>query len=124
MRLWDSTGEYPERPRGVLILVENLPVPFDRRVWQEALALRAAGYTVSVICPRAPDYDRGYEVIDGIHIHRYRPAPEATTPVGYVREYGRALLATFLLTWKVLLTRGFEVIHACNPPDLFFLIGA
>ncbi len=124
MRLWDAAGQYPERSRGVLILVENLPVPFDRRVWQEALALRAAGYTVSVICPRAPDYHAGYEVIDGIHIHRYRPAPEAATPAGYVLEYGNALLATFVLTWKVLLTRGFDVVHACNPPDMFFLIGA
>ena len=124
MRLWGAAAEYPERSRGVLILVENLPVPFDRRVWQEALALRAAGYTVSVICPRAPGYDSGYEVIEGVHIHRYRPAPEAATPVGYVREYGKALLATFVLTWRVLLTRGFDVIHACNPPDLFFLIGA
>ena len=122
MRLWDG-AVYPERPRGVLILVENLPVPFDRRVWQEALALRAAGYTVSVICPRAPEYHAGYEVIDGIHIHRYRPAPEAATAAGYVLEYGNALLATFVLTWKVLLTRGFDVIHACNPPDMFFLIG-
>ena len=124
MRLWDAAGEYAERSRGVLILVENLPVPFDRRVWQEALALRAAGYTVSVICPRTPDYRSGYEVVDGIHIHRYRSAPEAATPAGYVLEYGNALLATFVLTWKVLLTRGFDVIHACNPPDMFFLIGA
>ena len=124
MKLWDAAAEYPERPRGVLILVENLPVPFDRRVWQEALALRAAGYTVSIISPRAPGYDKGYELIDGVHIHRYRPAPEAETARGYLLEYGKALSATFLLTWKVLFARGFDVIHACNPPDLFFLIGA
>jgi glycosyltransferase involved in cell wall biosynthesis len=107
-----------------LILVENLPVPFDRRVWQEALALKAAGYVVSVICPQAPDHEKGYELIDGVHIHRYRPAAEAATPRGYLLEYGKALTATYLLAWKVLLTRGFDVIHACNPPDLFFLIGA
>jgi glycosyltransferase involved in cell wall biosynthesis len=124
MRLWAATAGYPERLRGVLILVENLPVPFDRRVWQEALALRAAGYAVSVICPRAPNYERRHEVIDGIHIYRYRPAPEAATPRGYVLEYGKALLATFVLAFKVLATRGFDVVHACNPPDLFFLIGA
>ena len=125
MRLWnDGIANYPERPRGVLILVENLSVPFDRRVWQEALALKAAGYTVSVICPRGSERDEGYEVLNGVHIHRYRPAREAQTPRGYVLEYGKALLATFLLTWKVFLTRGFDVIHACNPPDLFFLIGA
>ena len=41
----------------VLIIVENLPVPFDRRVWLEATALRNAGYQVSIICPTG----RGYE---------------------------------------------------------------
>jgi len=124
VKLWTTAAHYLERARGVLILVENLPVPFDRRVWQEATALRAAGYTVTVICPRGPGYERGHEVIDGIHIYRYRPAAEAVGLRGYVIEYGTALFATFVLTCKVLVTRGFDVIHACNPPDLFFLIGA
>jgi len=39
------------RQRRVLFLVENLPSPFDRRVWQEVCALRDAGYVVSIICP-------------------------------------------------------------------------
>jgi glycosyltransferase involved in cell wall biosynthesis len=124
VRLWDSGAHYAERPRGVLILVENLPVPFDRRVWQEALTLKGAGYTVSIISPQAPDYEKSYEVIEGVHIHRYRPAPEAASPRGYLLEYGKALTSTFLLAWRVLFSRGFDVIHACNPPDLFFLIGA
>jgi glycosyltransferase involved in cell wall biosynthesis len=124
VKLWATAAHYLERARGVLILVENLPVPFDRRVWQEATALRAAGYTVTVICPRGPGYERGHEVIDGIDIYRYRPAAEAVGPRGYVIEYATALVATFVLTCKVFVTRGFDVIHACNPPDLFFLIGA
>ena len=107
----------------VLILVENLPSPFDRRVWQESTALRDAGYTVSIICPTGKGYDKPYEEIDGIAIHRYRLPVEASGAKGYAIEYSVALLKTFLLCWKVLFTRGFDAIHACNPPDLFFLIG-
>ena len=115
-----ATGE---RRKRVLILVENLSVPFDRRVWQEACALRAAGYAVSVICPKGTADEPSFELIESVHVYRYRPAPEASSAAGYALEYGTALTATFLLSWKVLLTRGFDVIHACNPPDLLFLIG-
>jgi glycosyltransferase involved in cell wall biosynthesis len=108
--------------RRVLILVENLPSPFDRRVWQEATTLRDAGYGVSIICPTGKGYERSYEVIDGIHIWRYRLPTEAQGAAGYVIEYGAALAWTFYLSWKVWLRRGFDVVHACNPPDLFFLI--
>jgi glycosyltransferase involved in cell wall biosynthesis len=110
--------------RRVLILVENLPSPFDRRVWQEALALRDAGYGVSIICPTGRGYDRKHEVIDDIHIWRYALPTEAEGAPGYLIEYGAALLLTFWLSLKVLFTRGFDAVHACNPPDLFFLIGA
>ena len=107
----------------VLILVENLPSPFDRRVWQEATALRDAGYVVSIICPTGKGYEKRYEEIDGIAIHRYRLPVEASGAIGYALEYGIALFWTFVLAWKVFFTRGFDAIHACNPPDLFFLIG-
>jgi glycosyltransferase involved in cell wall biosynthesis len=107
----------------VLILVENLPSPFDRRVWQEAGALRDAGYTVSIICPTGKGYEAKYEEIDGIAIHRYDLPMEAQGAAGYAIEYTAALFWTFVLSWRVFLTRGFDVIHACNPPDLFFLIG-
>ncbi|HEX6004933.1 MAG TPA: glycosyltransferase family 4 protein [Burkholderiales bacterium] len=109
--------------RRVLILVENLPSPFDRRVWQEATALRDAGYTVSIICPTGRGYENRFEAIDGIHIRRYELPLEAEGAKGYAIEYSIALLRTFGLCWTVLFTRGFDVIHACNPPDLFFLIG-
>ena len=109
--------------RKVLILVENLPSPFDRRVWQEANALKDAGYTVSIICPTGKGYESRYEEIDGIAIHRYRLPMEAEGAAGYAIEYSVALFWTFVLAWRVLFTRGFDVIHACNPPDLFFLIG-
>jgi len=110
-------------PRRVLILVENLPSPFDRRVWQEACALRDAGYLVSIICPTGKGCEKKFEAINGIHIYRYKLPVEASGAAGYAVEYALALAWTFLLAWRVLLTRGVDVIHACNPPDLFFLIG-
>jgi glycosyltransferase involved in cell wall biosynthesis len=107
----------------VLILVENLPSPFDRRVWQEAGALRDAGYAVSIICPTGRGCEKKHEVIDDIHIWRYDLPREGTGALGYLVEYGAALFSTFVLSLRVLATRGFDVVHACNPPDLFFLIG-
>ncbi len=111
------------RPRRILILVENLPSPFDRRVWQEACALRDAGYVVSIICPTGHGCERTFEAIDAIHIYRYELPVEASGAAGYAVEYAVALFRTFALAWKVLAERGFDAIHACNPPDLFFLIG-
>jgi glycosyltransferase involved in cell wall biosynthesis len=111
------------RMKRVLFLVENLPSPFDRRVWQEATALAGAGYGVSIICPAGNGCEKHFEEIDGIAIYRYDLAVEASGALGYALEYGLALFWTFVLAWRVLLTRGFDVIHACNPPDLFFLIG-
>ena len=109
--------------RRVLFLVENLPSPFDRRVWQEATALRNAGYTVSIVCPTGRGYEKTFEAIDGIDIWRYRLPVEGEGARGYLLEYASALASAFLLSWRVFLGRGFDVIHACNPPDLFFLIG-
>jgi glycosyltransferase involved in cell wall biosynthesis len=111
------------RQRRVLILVENLPSPFDRRVWQEAGALRDAGYGVSIICPTGKGCEKKHEVLDDIHIWRYDLPREGEGAFGYLLEYSVALCMTFFLSLKVLAKRGFDVIHACNPPDLFFLIG-
>ena len=107
----------------VLILVENLPSPFDRRVWQEATTLRDAGYLVSIICPTGKGYEKKYEQIDGIDIWRYNLPAEAEGALGYAIEYSAALFWTFFLSLKIFFSRGFDVVHACNPPDLFFLIG-
>ena len=116
-------GDQVNGRQSVLILVENLPVPFDGRVWQEACTLRDAGYVVSVICPTGKGHEKRYELLDDIAIHRYRLLLEASGAPGYAVEYGTALFWSFLLSLRVLFTRGFDVIHACNPPDLFFLIG-
>jgi glycosyltransferase involved in cell wall biosynthesis len=111
------------KPRKVLFIVENLPSPFDRRVWQEATTLRDAGYIVSIICPVGKGYEKKFEVVDDIHIYRHTLPLEAEGAVGYLLEYSSALFWEFTLAWKVLLGRGFDAIHACNPPDLIFLVG-
>lgn len=111
------------KKRGVLFIVENLPSPFDRRVWQEATTLSEAGYEVSIICPTGKGYEKKYEVMEGIHIYRHNLPFEAEGALGYALEYAMALFWEFVLAWRVLLTRGFDAIHACNPPDNIFLIG-
>jgi glycosyltransferase involved in cell wall biosynthesis len=109
--------------RRVLIIVENLPSPFDRRVWQEATTLHEAGYTVSIICPTGKGCEQRYEHIDGIHIYRHPLPLEAKGALGYALEYGTALFWEFVLAFRVLRRHGFDVIHACNPPDIIFLVG-
>ncbi|MEW1910376.1 glycosyltransferase family 4 protein [Kitasatospora sp. NPDC085895] len=114
----DATGG-DGRGRRALILVENLSVPFDRRVWQECTTLRDAGWTVDVICPRGSKRDTEPEaVIDGVRIHRYPLRAATGGPAGYLREYGSALWHTARLARRV---GPVDVVHACNPPDLLFL---
>jgi len=107
----------------VCIVVENLPVPTDRRVWCEARALRDAGYNVAVICPKGKNScTASYEILDGIHIYRHR-AWEASTTIGYLLEYSLALALELYLILKVFTRTRFRVLHACNPPDTLFLMG-
>ncbi len=110
--------------RRALILVENLSVPFDRRVWQEARALRDAGWHVVVVCPRGEVYDVDeHEILDGIEIHRYRSSPEqAGRTFSYLREYGTAFRRMRQLARALHAEAPFDVVHACNPPD--FLLHA
>ena len=110
--------------RRVLIIVQNLPVPFDRRVWQEATALVANGYQVAVICPATRGYTARYEYLQGIHIYRHPLPLEAKGAWGYILEYASSLFWELVLSLKVLRRHGFDAIHACNPPDNIFLIGA
>lgn len=109
------------KPRHILILVENLPVPFDRRVWQEALTLQEAGHVVSVICPKGKGHTASHEIKDGVHIYRH-DLVEATSARGYPAEYLTALLHQLRLSLKVHKRQRIDVIQACNPPDLMFLI--
>src|SRR5689334_21427132 len=104
-------------PRRVLMIVENLPVPFDRRVWAEARTLRAAGYDVTVVCPRGKFAHDPSEVIEGIQIYRHPLPIEAAGKLAYIIEYGTSLFWEFAHALKVFRTTGFDAIHACNPPD-------
>jgi glycosyltransferase involved in cell wall biosynthesis len=106
----------------VLIIVENLPVPFDSRVWKEACALHQNGYDVSVLSPRGKGYQQWYEILEGIHIYRHPMPKEGNTPLGYLWEYGCALFWQFLYSWLIYVIRGFHVIQGCNPPDNIFLV--
>jgi len=106
----------------ILIIVENLPVPFDRRVWQEATTLKDEGAKVSIICPKMKGYSASYEVIDGIEIYRHSLPIEARGAVGYLLEYSVALFWEFFLSWKIYFKKRFHVIQGCNPPDLIFLV--
>jgi glycosyltransferase involved in cell wall biosynthesis len=117
-----SPSEHITTARRILIIVENLPCPFDRRVMQEARTLAGAGYLVSIICPKAPGYEKSFEVIDGIEIHRHWLPREADGALGYALEYGVALVMEFWLSLKIAFGRGFDVLQACNPPDTIFLI--
>ncbi len=105
----------------VLILVENLPLPFLRRTWQAACALHDAGYRVSVISPKGRGYEASYEKRDGIEIYRHR-IYEGSGVLGYVLEYSAALLAEFWLASKVFLRTRFRVLHIGNPPDFLFVL--
>ncbi len=112
-----------ESRRSVLIVVENLPVPLDRRVWLEATTLKESGYDVSVICPTGKGWDLAYEEIQGVHIYRFPQPHEAQSgAVAYAREYLNFVYHMFRLARKVRRAHGFDVIHGCNPPDLIWLL--
>ena len=106
----------------VLIVVENLPVPLDRRVWQEACALRDLGHEVTVICPQMRGYTEAEEVLEGIQIYRHWISDEARGIRGFILEYATALWGEMCCALKAWRRAGFDVIHLCNPPDLLFLV--
>jgi glycosyltransferase involved in cell wall biosynthesis len=112
----------PYSKKHILIVVENLAVPFDRRVWQEANALHDNGAAISIICPKMKGYTSSFEIINGIEIYRHWLPLEARGAFGYLLEYSSALFWEFVLSWKIYLRKKFHVIHGCNPPDLIFLI--
>ena len=103
--------------RKVLIIVENESVPFDTRVWKEALSLHDDGYEVTVLCPKGKGAEKGHEIISGVHIYRHPMPKGGTTPLSYLIEYAAALFWEFLYSIWIYLRRGFKVIQGCNPPD-------
>ncbi len=108
----------------VLIVVQNLPVPFDRRVWLEATTLTRAGYRVSVICPKAKGFNASRETLEDVDIYRYSLPIDAGSKLGFVLEFAWCFIATALLSVRVALVgRGFDVLHVCNPPETYWLLG-
>jgi glycosyltransferase involved in cell wall biosynthesis len=105
----------------VLIIVQNLPVPFDRRVWLECQALVAAGHQVCVVCPKG-EGDPAREVIGSVRLYKYRPRATAGSKLGFVAEYCYSFLMTAWLTLRARRSGRFDVIQACNPPDIFWPI--
>ncbi|WP_119273288.1 glycosyltransferase family 4 protein [Taklimakanibacter deserti] len=121
------TFPYPatkDRPPRCVIIVENLPVPFDRRVWQEANALKDGGWEVSVICPKNEQHPLAFEEINGIAIYRHALPVEARGKLGFLIEYASALFHEARLLMKIAFAKGFDVVQGCNPPDLIFLVAA
>lgn len=111
------------RGRGrILILVQNLSVPFDRRVWLECLSLIDAGFEVAVVCPKAPG-DPSYTRINGVEVFKYRPYASGGSSVSFVIEYLYSFLATLTLSLRAGMRGRFAAVQSCNPPDLFWPIG-
>jgi glycosyltransferase involved in cell wall biosynthesis len=109
--------------RRVLIVVQNLPVPFDRRVWLEATTLARSGFTVSVICPKGTGFRASREVLEGIHIYRYSIPFEAKGALGFAAEFVWCFVRTLFLSVRVSARGpGFDILHACNPPDTYWLL--
>jgi glycosyltransferase involved in cell wall biosynthesis len=108
--------------RKVLIIVENLPVPFDPRVWKEACSLHENGYQVTVLCPQGKNYKKYYELLNGIHIYRHPTPREGNSAWSYIWEFSCALFWEFLFASWIYMHRGFHVIQGCNPPDDIFLV--
>jgi glycosyltransferase involved in cell wall biosynthesis len=111
-----------QRSRRVLIIVQNLPVPLDRRVWLECQALTTNGFGVSVICPKGPG-DPWHQRIDGVRIYKYPPPPQARGVLGYAFEFGYCWVVTAMLSILVAAKDGFAAIQACNPPDTYWALG-
>jgi glycosyltransferase involved in cell wall biosynthesis len=105
----------------VLIIIQNLWVPFDRRVWLECQALVASGYDVTVVCPKGPN-DPSYEVIDGVTVHKYKAYAPGGSKVSFVTEYAYSFLMTLRLVLRARKAGKFQVLQACNPPDIFWPI--
>ena len=107
-----------DAPR-ILIIVQNLPVPFDRRVWLECQALVSAGYRVAVVCPKGSG-DPAYQVIDSVELYKYRPYAPGGSKISFIAEYAYSFLATMWGALKARRSGRFAVIQACNPPDIFW----
>jgi glycosyltransferase involved in cell wall biosynthesis len=112
----------PEKRR-VLYVLQGLPVPFDRRAWLHATTLAAHGYTVSFICPKGRGYNLSREEREGVDIYRYWRPVEGEGKLAFIAESLWCFCATLLLSLRVaLFGRGFDILHICNPPEIYWPI--
>ena len=119
-----SANDFEPGDRRVLIIVQDLPVPYDRRTWLEATTLRRHGYLVSVICPKAEGFKKSYERLEDVDIYRYGLPFEAYGVLGYLLEFIWCFVRSAMLSVRVaFLGRGFDAIHTCNPPETYWLLG-
>lgn len=112
-----------KKRQNVLIIVENLPVPNDRRVWLEATTLQKAGYNVSVISIKGKNASASREVLDDVHVYRYPTPPQTSGTLSFIIEFAYCWIMSFYLSLIVARKQGIDIIHACNPPETFWLIG-
>jgi len=110
------------RPVRVLIVVQNLSVPLDRRVWSECQTLVQGGHQVSTLSPR-DEGQSAHRTLEGVRIHTYRPPRPRSGVVGYIAEFLYCWLRTAALSLLVAREEGFDVLQACNPPDTYWLLG-
>ncbi len=122
LRSVPARGPQPGERGRVLIIVQNLPVPFDRRVWLECQTLTEAGYQVAVVCPKGPG-DPKFATLDGVELYKYRPYAPGGSKASFVLEYLYSFLSTLWLTAKAARKGRFDAIQSCNPPDIFWPIG-
>lgn len=116
-----ASGGLGDVGKRILIIVQNLPVPFDRRVWLECQALTSAGYQVSVVCPKS-DGDPSFHVVKSVRIYKYRPYAPGGSKISFIAEYVYSFLATAWMTVRARRSGRFAVLQACNPPDIFWPI--
>jgi len=124
----------------VLMWVEN-NFPQDTRVANEARLLANAGYQVAVIALRN-HRQAARETWNGIEVYRV-PTLELFKKtvagnrsrlnllfvrlksfLGYVVEYLYFTSACLFVSTYIFVRRGFDVMHAHNPPDTLFLVAA
>ncbi|HEY6613630.1 MAG TPA: glycosyltransferase family 4 protein [Vicinamibacterales bacterium] len=124
----------------VLMLLENA-FPADSRVRNEAATLTSNGIKVTVIALRGRN-EPAREVVDGVTVYRlprltvFRKLPDSQRSLlgrllgklkrvtGYLVEYGYFTGGCLLLSVYIAVREGFDVVHAHNPPDMLFVVGA
>src|SRR3990167_2257776 len=112
------------KEKKVLLVVENNSVPFDRRVWREAVALSDYGLLVRIICPKDRNESKSFESRRGIEIYRYPVRFSRGSLLGYFWEYTWSFFAITYLSMRIYFRRGgFDVIHIGNPPDIYWPLG-